>query len=181
MTWFLDVRALPVGGDVAADVQVWEDAAPATIGALAATAHGRHVLFGTHGFNVNREYGRASLSEWETLLSLPAPSLFVGVLWPGDARTVRVLDYPFEDAVASRCGRMLGPYIDRSFAGSASISFVSHSLGARVVLETVRAMAGPVRELALMAGAIDDNCLTGQYRSDLMRVGAISVLASVRD
>jgi len=121
------------------------------------------------------------LSEWETLLSLPPPSLFVGILWPGDARLLRVVDYPFEDAVAIRCGRMLGPYIDRYFPGSASVSFVSHSLGARIVLESVRAMAGLVREVALMAGAVDDDCLTGQYRSDLARVGAVSVLASAQD
>ena len=181
MTWFLNLRASPVGGEPATQVTTWLDGAPADLAPLAAMARGKHILFGTHGFNVDQQGGIASLTGWETWLTLPPSSLFIGVLWPGDARWIPVLDYPLEDSCATQCGRLLGPFLDKEFQAAASLSFVSHSLGARMVLETVAAMAGSVRRLDLMAGAIDDDCLTNQYASLLGRIQEISVLASNSD
>jgi hypothetical protein len=181
MTWFLDLRAQPVGGEPAAEVTPWRNGAPAPITDLIAEARGRHVLFATHGFNVDRQQGTAALTGWATWLTLPLSTLVVGVLWPGDARWVPVLDYPLEDSVATKSGRLLGPYLDANFRAAASISFASHSLGARMVLETIAAMKGSVRRLNLMAGAIDDDCLTNQYAGLLDRIQEISILASARD
>ena len=67
------------------------------------------------------------------------------------------------------------------FAGAASISFASHSLGARVVLATIAHLTLPVRRLILMAGAIDDNCLSKEYKAAVANIGEISVLASKKD
>ena len=102
MTWFLDLRALPVGGEPATEVITKLDTAVVDISRLANEARGKHVLFGTHGFNVDRQQGNDSLSGWETWLTLPLGSLFVGVLWPGDSRWLPVLDYPVEDSVAAQ-------------------------------------------------------------------------------
>jgi pimeloyl-ACP methyl ester carboxylesterase len=143
---------------------------------------GRHVLIASHGFNVNRGDGIDCLSNWEGLLQLPQPySAFVGLLWPGDSVWAHGLDYPDEPKVADEAGKLAAAFIDAHFHGAASISFASHSLGARVVLETISQLSLPVRRLILMAPAIDDNCLTTEFQAVAAKVGAISVLASKKD
>jgi pimeloyl-ACP methyl ester carboxylesterase len=143
---------------------------------------GRHVLIASHGFNVNRGDGIDCLSNWESLLQLPQPySAFVGLLWPGDSVWAHGLDYPDEPKVADEAGKLAAAFIDAHFHGAASISFASHSLGARVVLETISQLSLPVRRLILMAPAIDDNCLTTEFQAVAAKVGAISVLASKED
>lgn len=182
MTWFLDLRADSVGGNPAREVTVRQDADHCfDIGALVEEARGRHVLFGTHGFNVNRSEGIASLSSWSDYLQLGDDALFVGVLWPGDSRWAPVVDYPFEGGEAVDSGRLLAPFLDQHFTQAVSVSFASHSLGARMVLETIRNLILPVRRLILMAGAIDDNCLIKEYQDAAAKVNEISVLASRGD
>jgi hypothetical protein len=186
MTLFLDVRLSPVGGDLAASVAMNQGA---NIGnyqslnkaQLLSAIQGRHVLIATHGFNVNRADGIAHLSNWEGLLQLAAPAVFVGLLWPGDSVWAHGLDYPVEPRIADEAGQLIAPFLDANFAGAASISFASHSLGARVVLETVSRMSLPVRRATLMAGAIDDNCLSTEFKAAAARIGEISVLASKKD
>jgi hypothetical protein len=83
--------------------------------------------------------------------------------------------------VADDAGSLLAGFIDANFQGAASISFASHSLGARVVLSTISHLSLPVRRLLLMAPAIDDNCLTTEFQSAAAKIGTISVLASKKD
>lgn len=186
MTAFLDLRYAPVGGDLAAQVNVAQatsiaDYTTLSMACLQSAIRGCHVLIATHGFNVNREDGIACLSNWAGLLELPTPSAFVGLLWPGDSIWAHGLDYPDEAKVADRAAAMLAPFLDTYFQDAASISFASHSLGARVVLGTIEQMSLPVRRLTLMAGAVDDNCLTGEFQNAAANVGTISVLASRKD
>jgi hypothetical protein len=186
MTRFLDLRASAVGGDLASSVAI---ASAGTIRdyqsldgrTLLAEVEGRHVLIATHGFNVDRQSGIACLANWEGLLLLEPQSVFVGLLWPGDSVWAHGLDYPEEPQVANRAGHMLAAFLDANFMGAASISFVSHSLGARVILETVSQMTLPVRGTTLMAGAIDDNCLATEFKAAASKIGNISVLASAKD
>ena len=99
MPYFINMRSHPVGGwlDTSDPVKV-QLSPPATadgfnqpsvtLGALQTALRGQHVLIGTHGFNVNFVDGVTALFYWSTLLHLPAPSIFVGLLWPGvSART----------------------------------------------------------------------------------------------
>ena len=151
------------------------------MGDLLNAISGQHVLIATHGFNVNRENGIASLSNWGSLLQLGSGAAFVGLLWPGDSMWAHGLDYPGEARVADDAGARLGAFIDANFLGAASVSFASHSLGARVVLATIANMKMPVRRLTLMAGAIDDDCLTTEFETAAARIGAISALASMKD
>lgn len=186
MTAFLDLRYAPVGGDLAAQVNMNQGTSAADyeslpLSSLQARIRGRHVLVATHGFNVDRKAGIASLSNWEGLLRLPAPSAFVGLLWPGDSVWAHGLDYPDEPKIADRAGALLAPFLDANFQDAASISLASHSLGARVVLATIENMRRPVRRLNLMAGAIDDDCLNKEFATAAANVGAISVLASKKD
>ena len=71
--------------------------------------------------------------------------------------------------------------IDAKFQSAASVSFASHSLGARVVLATISKMTMRVRRLTLMAGAIDDDCLTTEFAGAANNIDQISVLASMKD
>lgn len=186
MTQFLDVRIQPVGGELAKQVALCQGTSLAnytgmTTADLLNAINGRHVLIATHGFNVDREDGIASLSNWANLLQIGPGGAFVGLLWPGDSIWAHGLDYPGEPRVADDAGALVGPFIDANFAGVASVSFASHSLGARVVLATIANMKMPVRRLTLMAGAIDDDCLNTEYVQAAQKVGTISVLASMKD
>src|SRR5579862_8964951 len=139
MTRFLDVRLNPVGGPLAASVALhtgtsiddYESLDPAQ---LLKDIRGQHVLIGTHGYNVNRADGIGCLSNWEGLLQLPPSSIFVALLWPGDSVWAHGLDYPDEPKVADEAGALAAKYLGLTFGDVASLSFVSHSLGARVVL-----------------------------------------------
>lgn len=156
MTRFLDVRALWGSGGVSNDVQLkaWTgganfadhslyiDLSPAD---LLSYIHGRHVLIATHGFNVNRADGIQKLCSWEKLLSLPEVPAFLGLLWPGDSESLHALSYPEEPKNAMAAGGMIAQYIDSNFGDTASISLVSHSLGARVVLQAASQMSRPLR------------------------------------
>ncbi len=186
MTIFLDLRLQPVGGGLAARVSTCQGTGIDNYMGLAmsdfvAAIRGRHVLIATHGFNVNRAHGIASLSNWESLLELPQASAFVGLLWPGDSIWAHGLDYPDEPRVADQAGELVAPFIDANFQSAASISFSSHSLGARVVLKTIATMRLPVRRLTLMAGAIDDDCLSGEFSAAAANVERVSILASRKD
>jgi hypothetical protein len=186
MTRFLDVRLSAVGGDLAASVAINHGAEIGNYRSLnqAQLLHdikGRHVLIATHGFNVDRAAGIASLSNWEGLLQLAPPSVFVGLLWPGDSIWLHGLDYPEEPRVADEAGRLLGPFLDANFGGAASLSFASHSLGARVLLATISKMSRPVRRAIIMAGAIGDDCLNAEFQTAAAKIGEISVLASRED
>jgi hypothetical protein len=186
MTPFLDVRLSPVGGGLAASVALNQLSDTGNYQSLdkaqlLTDIEGRNVLIATHGFNVNRADGIAHLSNWEKLLRLDPPAAFVGILWPGDSVWAHGLDYPEEPRIANEAGQLIAPFVDDNFGGAASISFASHSLGARVVLKTISQMSLPVRRVTLMAGAIDDNCLSTEFQAAAAGVGQISVLASKKD
>jgi pimeloyl-ACP methyl ester carboxylesterase len=181
MTWFLDLRAEGAGGSPAREVTVRRDANATPLDVLLEEVRGRDVLLATHGFNVDRKSGIASLSAWSELLQLGDNARFLGVLWPGDSRWLPVVDYPFEGDEARDCGRLLAPFLDRYLNVSTSISFVSHSLGARMVLETISQLRTRVRRLTLMAGAIEDDTLVNEYADVPPKVDEISVLASHED
>lgn len=182
MTVFINLRASSVGGGPAADVRVFatEQHQPSSVNALTEWVRGKHVLLATHGFNVDQKDGTKSLSRWEQRLTLPPATVFIGILWAGDA-WLPVVDYPFEGDDATQSGKLLAPFLNRHFAEAASLAFASHSLGARMVLETISGLNRRVRRLVLMAGAIDNTCLHDEYKSAAASVDDISVLASQGD
>jgi len=107
--------------------------------------------------------------------------VFLGLLWPGDSESLHALSYPVAPKNAMDAGTMVGQFIDKSFAGAASISMASHSLGARVVLEAATTMTRQVRRMIIMAGAVSDNCLTAEFAGVPAKVEVISALASKED
>jgi len=188
MTFFLDVRTNPVGGPLGTSVSLYQGSnlanyASASRDQIVQHIQGRHVLIGTHGLNVNRADGIEHLDTWSGLLLQLNPTLdaFVGLLWPGDSIWLHGLDYPEEPKIADDAGHLLAPFLDDLLTAAASVSFSSHSLGARLVLRTISLMKTRVRHAMLMAGAIDDNCLTDEFQSAAVNVGTISVMASKGD
>jgi len=186
MTYFLDLRLAPVGGGLAQSVATCAGASLANYSGvrqdeLLAAVKGRDVLIATHGFNVDRADGIACLSNWGGLLQLPPNAAFVGLLWPGDSIWAHGLDYPEEPKIANGAGELLAEFLDSQFAGVASLSFASHSLGARVILQTIQKLQMPVRRATVMAGAIDDNCLITEFRDAVAKVAEFSLLSSLKD
>jgi len=192
MTYFIDLRAQKSGGDPVSSVddvfvRTYEQQTPSSPAALApdliAAIQGKDVLLATHGFNVDRSGGIDNLSKWTRWLNLEPNGFFVGVLWPGDSSWIHGVDYPVEGNEAIRSGKLLAQYLIKNFTGANSLSFASHSLGARVVLQTIRELSGglKLKTLTIMAGAIDDTCLSGEYKDAGMQMPRISVLASGKD
>jgi hypothetical protein len=182
MALFLDLRAMPTGGFVADEVRVL-DAEHRILSpdVFARQVQGHDLLLATHGFNVSGEHGMQALGGWEGLCGLPNPYTYVGVLWPGDSRFLPVVDYPIEGTVALYSGRLLARFLNGYATRAATVSFSSHSLGARVLLETVLNLDRRVHTALLMAGAIEADCLTREYAQASAKIDRILVLASESD
>lgn len=187
MTRFLTLRTSDVGGAIKYPKAVDSDpgTSPPTYTEVGddevrAWISGRDVVLAIHGFNVPRPHGVGSLGALEADLDLPPNYRFLGVLWPGDF-WLPVVDYPWEAAHAVTAGRKLAKYCNDHFAAANSISLISHSLGGRVLLEAAQALDRPAAQLCVTAGAVDDNCLAGQYLKAELNAGRISVLSSTQD
>lgn len=182
MTLFIDLRATPSGGIAAAEATLWDDGArPVSSSDFVSRVQGRDVVLATHGFNVGRASGVAALSRWEGRFKLSGPFLFVGVLWPGDSRFLPILDYPVEGESAIQSGRLLARFLNENAANAASVSFVSHSLGSRMILEALDKLERDARRLILMAGAIEDDCLVNEYKKAAGKAREIYTLSSKSD
>jgi hypothetical protein len=182
--WFLSTRVQSVGGPVG-PVKILDADRPGYTGDLTgelnAAIQGREVFFATHGFEVNQADGIAHLTFWFNNLQIGSATP-VGILWPGDCVIPIVADYIWEGHEALATGDLLSAFLNDKFTGAVSFCFASHSLGARVVLQTIRGLSGAkVRRVLLMAGAIEDNCLAAEYGDAAAKIDEISVLSSIKD
>ncbi|MCG8590270.1 MAG: alpha/beta hydrolase [Proteobacteria bacterium] len=143
------------------------------------------IAFLVHGFNVNEARGRAGLGLLAERLApaLPGHAL-VTVLWPGDHWS-RAASYPFEGDDADDSARELAQFIEDLLGAEQRCSFAAHSLGSRVVMETLKRLpAERVGQVCLMAAAIDNDCLVDAdaYREAAAHVAdRVAVLSSRRD
>jgi hypothetical protein len=187
MTYFLNFRTQGVGGAVIDPYLLQGDGitVPPALSvvpwaSVPSIVAGKNLLFATHGFNVSYQDGACSLGLLDGFLNLASPNLFVGMLWPGDA-WLPVVDYPFEGDVAIDCGGRLASFCNNWCAGAQSLSFLSHSLGARLVLEAVALLARKARSVCVTAAAINRDCLTAEYSRAAANSEMISILASHED
>jgi hypothetical protein len=190
LTYFIDVRSEKIGGspvasvdDVTIRTNQLTDPTNKLDPALVEAISGRDLMIGTHGFHVTRDDGIKYLHHWHQWLDLGPNGCFVGALWPGDSSWLHGLDYPGEYGDAIQSGQLLASYIVKNFSGANSLSFISHSLGARVMLEAVNSLPVSARlnSLTVMAAAIDDTCLVDEYQNAAGKLKRISVLASKSD
>lgn len=187
MSYFLSFRTQNVGGAVVDPMLLQGDgsATPLALSIIPAArvpavVAGKNLLFGTHGFNVSMQKGAVQLGTLDRYLALAPPDLFIGMLWPGDA-WLPVVDYPFEGDVALDCGRRLAAFCATACQGARSFSFVSHSLGARLVLEAVADLECQAQSVCVTAAAINRDCLTTEYADAAANAARIAVLASHKD
>src|SRR5271169_1507157 len=97
----------------------------------------QEVVFLVHGFNVSRSDGAAELQNLAQLLPAVGDGAVVAVLWPGDS-AIGPLSYPFETNKADDSAVELAKFINDNLPQRPSISLVAHSLGSRVVMQTVQ-------------------------------------------
>jgi hypothetical protein len=185
MIYILDFRAADVGGAVVPGRLLQLSGAQPPLGTEDDLQLETKITFLLHGFNVNRDEGREGLLRLANLLPAAAGGAIVGVLWPGDHWT-GALSYPFEGNDADDSGAELARFIERVVRPGAGLSFVSHSLGARVVMETVKRLIGGgyrIGQICLMAAAIDDSSLADpeDYRDAVEITERVAVLASHKD
>jgi hypothetical protein len=183
MDWFIDLRAWGHGGPVGSlkvgdGTRFFNDAT-----GLLNNIRGRDVFLMAHGYNVNREHGTKSLTQWKSKLKIGTQPVFIGVLWPGDCVLPIFIDYVWEGSEAEKSGTMLGEFVRDNFGSAGSLSFASHSLGARVVLQAIQTFADStrVRNLILMAAAIEDDTLLHEFNRAANKVDRISVVYSLED
>jgi hypothetical protein len=183
--WFISSRAQSVGGPIG-PVKVLDAERPGYAGDLTGefieAIRGREVFFAAHGFNVDQKNGAANLGYWFDTLQI-GNAIPVGILWPGDCIVPIFVDYVVEGREAIQSGTAIAQFLNKNATGAASLCFASHSLGARVVLQTIAGLAAGfrIRRTLIMAGAIDDDCLTNEYGAAASRIDEISILASAKD
>jgi len=149
----LDLRSDPHGGAVVP--------ARLTSGTIDQLQQCRTAVFMVHGFNVNRADGSAELQAFGANLPALGSGAPVAVLWPGDS-IVGPLSYPFETSKADDSAVELATFIADNLPQRPAVSLVGHSLGCRVVMETVRQLwirDIAVSQVCLMAAAVDSDSL----------------------
>ena len=183
MNYLLDFRSASTGGAVTPGVLVTR----LGFGTLHDLRAEVQVTVLLHGFNVNRSDGEAALLRLATCLSTVTNGGVLAVLWPGDHWTGAV-SYPFEGQDADDSAAALATYITQIAAlrKGTRLQFVTHSLGARVALETVKRLAPHryrIGQVCLLAPAVDDFSLANprQYRGMVGRADRMAVLASDKD
>ena len=186
MTLFVNLRAGPYGA-VCTPYVLQGDALsePPAVrsvlwNALPVLLRGKDVILAAHGFNVAYEPSLRSLARLETALAIQPGEAFLGVLWPGDW-IAPAINYPFEDGVASHAGDMLAGFMNRWLASARSLSVLSHSLGARVVLAAIKGSRRRIRRACITAGAVNAGCLAEEFAAAATNCDSISTLSSTAD
>jgi hypothetical protein len=154
---------------------------------------GKRVCFVVHGFNVNVDHGvkggGPTAQEFEDLgtlaMRMTDADLVIPVLWPGDGFIVTSW-FKAIDHVNSAGARFAEFLVSSAFQAS-EVSFLTHSLGARLMLEAVRHTLGkrptyPFDTAVMMAAAVADNTLDNKRYADAVRgLRRIVVLSSTKD
>lgn len=185
--YMISLRSHRVGGGVAPPGFLSGDATaaggkmtPVSEQAMQSLLRGKDVIFATHGFNVNYEDGLLALGRLADNLALGARWQFVGILWPGDF-WVPAINYPWEASDAVTCGNHIARLCNGMFSQAASFSFISHSLGGRVILQAATRIP-KVKMLCLTAAAVDSDVLSSkQYAAAYANSEKVYVLSSRKD
>lgn len=153
----------------------------------------KRVCFVVHGFNVNTDHGVKGsgpvAQEFEALgrfaIEMTGADIVVPVLWPGDGFIVTSW-FTAIDHVNS-AGKRFAEFLTSSAFPASEVSFLTHSLGARLALETMRHTLGiradyPFDTAITMAAAVADNTLDNpRYAKALTALRRIVVLSSTQD
>lgn len=152
------------------------------------------IILLVHGYNVSEGEGQKALKGFEDKLKEYSASISSDVawlMWPGDKMVpvASALSYPLKVINAPRLGLKIAAWLrslDSPSGGIPEIVLVAHSLGCRVVLETLRELVGvPDIKISvlLMAAAVpvDEVNPRGRLRDAAMRAHSRAVLYSGND
>jgi Alpha/beta hydrolase of unknown function (DUF900) len=118
-------------------------------GRLSRLTEGRIIIL-VHGFNVDAKHAHKTYQDFLIRLQAqtwPTPldsfGAFWGFHWPGDHRNrlVSLSTFPVRVEVAKSAGRELARLILEYLGSDQEVFFIAHSLGCRVVLETLHEIA----------------------------------------
>jgi hypothetical protein len=153
----------------------------------------QRVCFVIHGFNTNVDHGVKAggpmSQEYEGLgplgLAMSGADIVVTVLWPGDG----LIGWSWFTALAhtKTVGARFADFLTSSAFTGSEVSFISHSLGARVVLETVAQTSRRTSRIrfdtaVLTAAAVDDTALDDErLAAGSAALRRIVILSSVAD
>lgn len=185
MNYLLDFRERDTGGAVVPGVLTrLSDGASGDVAERSLQVE-PNITFLLHGFNVSRAEGRTGLDRLSLRLSAAQGGGIVAVLWPGDHWTGFV-SYPFEGRDADDTADELARFIVLVVHSGTPLSFVTHSLGARVAMEAMISLLEEdysVTQVCLMAAAIDDYSVSSSedYRVVVEEAGRVAVLSSKED
>lgn len=145
----------------------------------------KSVVFLLHGYDVNFDKGKEKLSRFADSLPSMKDAALVATLWPGD-HWLGAFSYPFEWRDARDTAVQFARFIGDNLRRDVPLSFVTHSLGARVAMDTVRTICQigfRIEQICLMAPAVDDDSLSDArvYRRATNHSRRVSVLSSVED
>lgn len=183
MIFGLDFRARERGGPVTSGGLLTVPGTPMrTLDELKRAAR---IVFCLHGYNVKRSDGQQTLRDLALRFAQQGDAALVAVTWPGDS-WARFASYPFEGRDADDTAASLARFITEHIAPLTELAFVSHSLGARVVFETIdRLPRGRfvLGQVCVMAPAIDNDSLAheGMYREATTLTKRVAVLSSTKD
>jgi hypothetical protein len=122
----------------------------------------RRIIILVHGFNVDAKHARKTYQDFLIRLQAqtwPVPldsfGAFWGFHWPGDHRNrlVSLSTFPVRVEVARSAGKELARLILEYLGSYQEVFFIAHSLGCRVVLETLYEIAGQKRRPGQREGA----------------------------
>lgn len=159
----------------------------------------KHLRFVIHGFNVNRDDGFMSPGAVAQELHdlgvkhldppLDDGGMVVPVLWPGDW-LLPVVNYPFEWKDARSTAKAFAKFLTHQDFRLDRISFVTHSFGVRVALETMRETLAspdgdrrPDFDTAIFMASADINTVLDrqEYGAVVESLRKISVVSSRSD
>lgn len=184
MRYDWSARAEPKGGPV---TNVRSTPAMAAVSRVAVLVHG----YNNDAASASRAYAAfaAALDRVHALAWWPTARFY----WPGDKPwpAIGALSYPAEIGVAKRAARELAAFLTTLRGpgdGPVEVAFVTHSLGGRLVLETLALMKDaprvPVVSLACLMGAavpIDRVDRGGALRAAAEFIGRAAVFHSEHD
>jgi hypothetical protein len=144
------------------------------------------LIFLVHGFNINEDTGKRSLDDMINSLSISGKKVgFVSILWPGD-HWAKPVNYIFENRDADDTALNLSRKIAEILKKDIEISFIAHSLGSRVVMQTIKYLEARdifIKKIFLLAAAIDDFSLSAIkfYNSAAKQAEKVHVVWSRKD
>src|SRR5688572_26907214 len=150
----------------------------------------QHLVFVAHGFNLTGVAGtRASVRYCREVEKNAVKALLVRVLWPGDEKTVPVLNYTKDFIDADATGVELCDFLEREgLVANKTIDFVGNSLGNRVALTAMKRLQrnGPVlptTTLFALASAIGSTLVAdpNHFHATVENVARAFVSVSKRD